>query len=67
VRQEVKAGRTSPLIPIIAETMARVLGAVKSEQKKIGADGPRNDLGDDDESVCGVFLFSGGELGLGRH
>jgi hypothetical protein len=67
VRQEAKAGRTSPLIPIIAETMARDLGAVKSEQKKIGADEPRNDLGDEGESVCGFFSFLAGELGLGRH
>jgi hypothetical protein len=67
VRQEVKAVRTSPLIPIIAETMARDLGAVKSEQKKIGADGPRNDLGDESESVCGVFPVLAGELRLGRH
>jgi hypothetical protein len=29
VRQEVKAGKASPLFPIIAETMARVFSVVK--------------------------------------
>jgi hypothetical protein len=63
----VKAGRTSPLIPIIAKTMARVLGVVKSEQKKKGADWPRYDPGNEGESVCGVFPLLADELWLGRH
>jgi hypothetical protein len=36
-RKDVEAGRTSPLFPSVAKTIARVLSVVKSLQKKIGA------------------------------
>ena len=36
-RKDGDAGGASPLFPNVAETMARVLGAVKSREKKIGA------------------------------
>jgi hypothetical protein len=39
--RDVKARRASPLCPSVAKTMARVLGLVKSRQKKIGACWPR--------------------------
>ena len=35
-RKGVEAGRASPLFPNVAETMARVLGVVKSRKKKSG-------------------------------
>jgi len=42
-QKDVDAGRASPLFPNVAETMARVLGQVKSREKKIGAAQPRGD------------------------
>jgi hypothetical protein len=53
VRQEVETGRTSPLIPIIAETMARVLARVKFAPKKIGTERPRLASDDDWQSTYG--------------